>query len=190
MTLRKIPLEVLCPLTLPMHRLEHGWNMNMNMRFTSVSTLSSRLGFMRLLVCCGAVGPEVTTPCHSRTRRRRPGSASSQAVDNRHQRGHVVDIHDTAISNDATGPSVFKGGDRASFLRQLRKAACENDFPIDDASGRTKLSCKGRCRRIDLPVSAVRFTHNTVDGHPVFLHDENAQSKKTSLWTFHICPCR
>ena len=41
---------------------------------------------------------------------------------------------------------------------------------------------------IDLPVSAVRFTHNTVDGHPVFLHDENAQSKKTSLWTFHICP--
>ena len=38
---------------------------------------------------------------------------------------------------------------------------------------------------IDLPVSAVRFTHNTVDGHPVFLHDENAQSKKTSLWTFH-----
>ena len=88
----------------------------------------------------------------------------------------------------ANGPSVFKGGDRASFLRQLRKAACENDFPIDDASGRTKLSCKGRCRRIDLPVSAVRFTHNTVDGHPVFLHDENAQSKKTSLWTFHICP--
>ena len=72
-----------------------------------------------------------TTPCHSRTRRRRPGSASSQAVDNRHQRGHVVDIHDTAISNDATGPSVFKGGDRASFLRQLRKAACENGFPID-----------------------------------------------------------
>ena len=42
---------------------------------------------------------------------------------------------------------------------------------------------------IDLPVSAVRFTHNTVDGHPVFLHDENAQSKKTSLWTFHIRPC-
>ena len=34
MTLRKIPLEVLCPLTLPMHRLEHGWNMNM--RFDSV----------------------------------------------------------------------------------------------------------------------------------------------------------
>ena len=31
----------------------------------------------------------------------------------------------------ANGPSVFKGGDRASFLRQLRKAACENDFPID-----------------------------------------------------------
>ena len=42
-----------------------------------------------------------------------------------------MNIHDTAISNDANGPSVFKGGDRASFLRQLRKAACENDFPID-----------------------------------------------------------
>ena len=42
-----------------------------------------------------------------------------------------MNIHDTAISNDAKGPSVFKGGARASFLRQLRKAACENDFPID-----------------------------------------------------------
>ena len=42
-----------------------------------------------------------------------------------------MNIHDTAISSDANGPSVFKGSDRASFLRQLRKAACKNDFPID-----------------------------------------------------------
>ena len=38
MTLREIPLEVLCEdfLTIGLHRLKHGWNMNMNMRFDSV----------------------------------------------------------------------------------------------------------------------------------------------------------
>ena len=36
-----------------------------------------------------------------------------------------------STEGDERNRTVFKGGARASFLRQLRKASCENDFPID-----------------------------------------------------------